>query len=58
MKYAPAPRWVKVSGGVAAAIVLLMAFLMLTGHGPGRHFGSGRSPVNPAADGAASDVKK
>ena len=57
-KYAPAPRWVKVSGGFVAAIVVLMAILMLTGHGPGRHFGAGPSPMNPAAEGASSDVKK
>lgn len=56
--YAPAPRWVKVSGAVVAAIVLLMAILMLTGHGPGRHFGAGPSPMNPASEGASSDVKK
>jgi hypothetical protein len=58
VNYAPAPRWVKVLGGVVAAIVLLMAILMLTGHGPGRHFGAGPSPINPAGDGAASDIKK
>ena len=58
MKYAPAPRWVKVSGCVVAAIVLLMVIAMLTGHGPGRHFGAGPSPMNPAGDGAASAVKK
>jgi hypothetical protein len=58
VKYAPAPRWVKVSGCVVAAIVLLMAIAMLTGHGPGRHFGAGPSPMNPAGDEAATDVKK
>jgi hypothetical protein len=58
VKYAHAPRWVKVSGCVVTAIVLLMAIAMLTGHGPGRHFGVGASPMNPADDGAATDVNK
>jgi hypothetical protein len=49
---------VKVSGCVVAAIVLLMAIAMLTGHGPGRHFGAGPAPMNPAGDGASSDVNK
>ena len=38
------PRWVKVLGAIALALVLLFVVLMLTGgpaeHGPGRH-GSG-----------------
>ena len=39
------PRWVKVAGAIALALLLLFAALMLTGgpseHGPGRHgFGS------------------
>jgi hypothetical protein len=37
------PRWVKVSGIVAGALVLLFVILQLTGlggdHGPGRHMG-------------------
>lgn len=39
------PRWVKVFGLVALALVLLFVVLQLTGvggdHGPGRHGGSG-----------------
>jgi hypothetical protein len=33
------PRWVKVSGIIALALVLLFVIVMLTGggHGPGRH---------------------
>jgi hypothetical protein len=31
------PRWVKVFGIIALALVLLFVILMLTGHGPGRH---------------------
>jgi hypothetical protein len=36
---AGAPRWVKVSGIIALAIVLLVLILLLAGgdHGPGRH---------------------
>jgi hypothetical protein len=44
------PRWVKVSGIVAALIVvLLVAVMLLSGgeHGPGRHFG-GLSATAPA----------
>ncbi len=31
------PRWVKVSGFVGAAIVVMVVVLLLAGHGPGRH---------------------
>jgi hypothetical protein len=31
------PRWVKVFGLIAIALVLLFVVLMLTGHSPGRH---------------------
>jgi hypothetical protein len=33
------PRWVKVSGIIAIALVVLLLILLLTGgnHGPGRH---------------------
>ena len=36
------PRWVKVSGIIALAVVLLLIILLLTGgnHGPGRHASS------------------
>ena len=36
------PRWVKVSGLIAALIVLVVVALMLIGgdHGPGRHTGA------------------
>lgn len=44
-----APRWVKVSGVIAAVAVLLLVILLLTGgnHGPGRHLDGGerRSPA-------------
>ena len=42
------PKWVKVSLGVALALVLLLVVARLTGlggdHGPGRHGGGGRTP--------------
>jgi hypothetical protein len=31
------PRWVKVSGIVAAVAALLVVIMLLAGHGPGRH---------------------
>jgi hypothetical protein len=36
------PRWVKVSGIIALAVVLLLIIVLLTGgnHGPGRHASS------------------
>ncbi len=43
------PRWVKVFGIIALAVVLLFATMMLAGggpggHGPGRHMPSGGAP--------------
>ena len=41
---AGAPRWVKVFGIVALALVLMLAILLLAGggsHGPSRHASSG-----------------
>jgi hypothetical protein len=42
------PRWVKVSGVIALAVLLLLLVLLLTGpnHGPGRHQSS-RGLVGP-----------
>jgi hypothetical protein len=39
---AGAPRWVKVSGIIALAVVVLLLILLLAGgnHGPGRHASS------------------
>lgn len=31
------PRWVKMFGIVAAVLALLVAALLIAGHGPGRH---------------------
>jgi hypothetical protein len=35
------PRWVKVFGIIAVALVVLVIFMLLTGHGPGRHASGG-----------------
>ena len=35
-----APRWVKLSGIIAALVVLLVIVMLLTGHGPWHHMGS------------------
>lgn len=45
--YPGMPRWVKVSGIIALAVVLLVIIIIFTGeHGPGRH-----SPFrDPGAD--------
>ncbi len=48
--YPGIPRWLKVSGIIAVALVLIVAIIMLTGiggeHGPGRHISSG-GPGSP-----------
>jgi hypothetical protein len=55
--YPGTPRWVKVSGMVAAAIAVLIAFVIVTGvggpHGPGRHMQS--SNAGGAASHGASE---
>ena len=56
LPYPGTPRWVKVSGIVVAAIVLLIAIVVVTGiggpHGPGRHMqssnASGPASLNDA----------
>jgi hypothetical protein len=39
--YPGTPRWVKVFGIIAIVVLLLVVFMLLTGHGPGRHTPSG-----------------
>jgi hypothetical protein len=39
--YPGTPRWVKMFGIIAIVLVLLIAIMLLTGHGPGRHTSSG-----------------
>ena len=35
--YPGTPRWVKAFGIIAIVVALLVVFMLLTGHGPGRH---------------------
>ena len=39
--YPGTPRWVKVSGIILIVLVVLVAIMLLVGHGPGRHTPSG-----------------
>jgi hypothetical protein len=39
--YPGTPRWVKAFGIVAIVLVVLVAIMLLSGHGPGRHTSSG-----------------
>jgi hypothetical protein len=49
------PRWVRISGIIAAVVVLLIVILLLTsgprGHGPGRHGGLAQTPASSLARG-------
>lgn len=49
------PRWVKVSGIVGIAVIVLLVVLLVTGgpgeHGPGRHTGGDDSPSAPIEEG-------
>jgi hypothetical protein len=47
--YPGTPRWVKVFGIIAIVVVLLVVFMLLTGHGPGRHMPSGEAGGQVAA---------
>jgi ABC-type transporter Mla subunit MlaD len=47
--YPGTPRWVKVFGIIAIVVVLLVVFMLLTGHGPGRHMPSGDAGGQVAA---------
>jgi hypothetical protein len=48
-EYPGAPRWVKLVGAVAAALVVLALVIVLTGiggpHGPTRHMRSGPAEI-------------
>ena len=39
------PRWVKVCGVLALAVVVLVVVLLSSGHGPGRHGAAGPLPA-------------
>jgi hypothetical protein len=43
-----APRWVKVSGIIGIVVVLMIAVMLLTGHGPQRHLHAGPGRHGPA----------
>ena len=47
--YPDTPRWVKVFGIIAIVVVLLVVFMLLTSHGPGRHTPSGDAGSQVAA---------
>jgi hypothetical protein len=54
------PRWVKVSGIIALAVLLLLLVLLLAGggHGPGRHRSSPALAGRPPAVGAAAQERR
>ena len=47
------PRWVKIVGGVAILLVVLLVVALLSGHGPGRHMGGHGASASMAVDGVA-----
>jgi hypothetical protein len=54
------PRWVKVSGIIALAVLLLLIVLLLVGgnHGPGRHRSSSALADRPPSVGAAAQDRR
>jgi hypothetical protein len=54
------PRWVKVSGIIALAVLLLLLVLLLAGgnHGPGRHRSSPALAGHPPSVGAAAQDRR
>ena len=49
LPYPGTPCWVKVFGIIAIVVVLLVVFMLLTGHGPGCHTPSGDAGGQVAA---------
>jgi hypothetical protein len=47
------PRWVKIVGVVAIALVVLLVVALLSGHGPGRHMGGHGASAPMAVNGVA-----
>jgi len=41
--YPGTPRWVKATGIVVILLILLVAIMLLSGHGPGRHISPGNT---------------
>jgi hypothetical protein len=54
------PRWVKVSGVIALAVLLLLLILLLAGgnHGPGRHRSSPALAGRPLSVGTAAPDRR
>ena len=51
------PRWVKVFGIIALVVVLLVAIMLISGHGPGRHMhGAGLGGYTPPSSVTAQGV--
>ena len=45
------PRWVKVFGTIGSVVILLVAIVLFSGHGPGRHVpGNGTPPTSATED--------
>ena len=45
-----APRWVKITGAATLVLILIVAVLLASGHGPGRHLGGhGDKPASGEA---------
>jgi hypothetical protein len=53
--YPGTPRWVKVFGIVVIVLVVLVAIMLLAGHGPGRHGSSGDAGSRVVLSGVTDD---
>ena len=53
--YPGTPRWVKVSGIMVIVLVVLVAIMLLSGHGPGRHTSFGHAGSGVALSGVMDE---
>ncbi len=53
--YPGTPRWVKATGIVVILLVVLVAIMLLTGHGPGRHGSSGDAGIRVVLSGCVDE---